>query len=136
MRECEAEVVSTEGKNIKLNQTVFYAFSGGQASDSGEINGIPVDEAIAGEEIVYKLEGEPNFREGDKVEVKTIDGSGKLTIPSGTTSGSVFKLKNKGVQILHGNGKGDHFVEVEIEVPKHLSREQKKLVKELREKEL
>jgi molecular chaperone DnaJ len=70
---------------------------------------------------------------GDKVDVDTIDGSGKLTIPGGTKSGTKFKLKGKGADRLHSSGRGDHYVEVIINVPKKLNRQQKKALKDLQE---
>lgn len=69
---------------------------------------------------------------GGKVEVKTLDGSYiNLKIPSGTESGKIFKIKNKGVERLHGRGQGDLLVEVKIKTPQKLSRSQKKLMEEL-----
>lgn len=69
--ECEATVVSVNGPAVTLDQTVFFAFSGGQASDSGTISGIPVKEAVvSGGDIVYTLEQDPTFKAGDKVIVK------------------------------------------------------------------
>lgn len=70
MKECQAKVTSVDGKEVKLDPTIFYAFSGGQASDSGTIGEIPVEKAVANEDIFYVLEREPNFGEGDKVKVK------------------------------------------------------------------
>jgi Ser-tRNA(Ala) deacylase AlaX len=68
---CEANVVKIDNNEIVLDQTVFYAFSGGQASDVGTINDIPITEARkAGEEIIYLLESPPKFNEGDKVNIK------------------------------------------------------------------
>jgi alanyl-tRNA synthetase len=73
---CKAKVVSIQDNKVKLDQTIFYAFSGGQASDEGTINGIKVLEAVKqGEkediiDIIYTLEKEPDFKEGDEVEVK------------------------------------------------------------------
>jgi Ser-tRNA(Ala) deacylase AlaX len=69
--ECEAKVLKVNDKEVVLDQTVFYAFSGGQASDTGSIDGIPVIEARkAGDEIIYILEAPPSFKEGDKVNIK------------------------------------------------------------------
>lgn len=68
---------------------------------------------------------------GDKIEVETVEGVVKLKIPEGTQSGTVFKLKGKGVEKLQGRGKGDHFIEIKIRTPKNLSRKQKDLLKEL-----
>ena len=78
--ECEANVLKIEDNEVVLDRTVFYAFSGGQASDTGTVNGIPVKEARkAGDEIIYVLESEPGFHEGDKVNVK-IDWENRLRL--------------------------------------------------------
>lgn len=68
---CEAMVTDMKGDEVSLDRTVFFAFSGGQQSDSGTIGGCPVAEARAqGEEISYKLGCVPSFGVGDRVEVK------------------------------------------------------------------
>ncbi len=68
---------------------------------------------------------------GDKINVKTLDGDVKLKIPSSTSSGKVFILKDKGVPKLNSRGRGDHFVKVILDMPSSLSHEQKKLIDEL-----
>ncbi|MBU2566908.1 molecular chaperone DnaJ [Patescibacteria group bacterium] len=73
---------------------------------------------------------------GGKVDVETVDGPVVLKIPSGSESGSVFKLKGKGVPYLSGYGRGDHLVTVLPDVPKKLSREQKKILEDLQNNEL
>jgi len=67
---------------------------------------------------------------GGEIEVPTLKGKAKLKIPSGTQSGTVFKMKELGIPYLHGAGKGDELVKVEVEVPTRLSSKQKKLLKE------
>jgi molecular chaperone DnaJ len=67
---------------------------------------------------------------GDKIQVVTLDGAVKLKIPEGTHSGTVFKLKEHGVPRLQGRGRGDHLVEVNINIPKNISRRQRELLKE------
>jgi molecular chaperone DnaJ len=67
---------------------------------------------------------------GDEIEVPTLKGKAKLKIPSGTQSGTVFKMTDLGIPYLHGSGKGDELVQVEVDVPKKLSSKQKKLLKE------
>ena len=62
---------------------------------------------------------------GDKIEVDTIRGPIKLKIPEGTQSGTVFKLREKGVQRLNNRGVGDQFVKVVVEIPKSLNKKQK-----------
>lgn len=66
---------------------------------------------------------------GDELIVPTIDGKVKYTIPEGTQPGTVFRLRGKGVQKLHGRGTGDQYVEVTVEVPKGLSKSQKEALK-------
>ncbi|EKK20211.1 molecular chaperone DnaJ [Fructilactobacillus florum] len=62
---------------------------------------------------------------GNEIDVKTVHGNGKLTIPAGTSTGTVFKLKGKGAPRLHSNAKGDELVKVTIKTPKKLSSDQK-----------
>ena len=56
----------------------------------------------------------------------------ELTIPSGTQSGTQFRLKAKGVKELNTNNLGDEYVEVKIQVDEKLSREEKELYEKLR----
>lgn len=65
---------------------------------------------------------------GGEIEVPTIDGRIKLTVPEGTQSGKVLRLKEKGIQFLNGRGRGDQYVTVTVEVPRKLSRDQKNLL--------
>ncbi len=67
---------------------------------------------------------------GAEIEVPTVDGKVKLTIPEGTQSHTEFRLKGKGIQRLGSVGRGDEFVTVIVEVPKNLSGKQKELIKE------
>jgi molecular chaperone DnaJ len=68
---------------------------------------------------------------GDKIEVKTIHGDVTLKIPSGTQSGTTFRIRGKGVKKLRGIGEGDHFVEVVVNIPKSISRKDKKILEQL-----
>lgn len=68
---------------------------------------------------------------GDEIEVPTVDGKEKLNIPAGTQSGSVFRIKGKGVPHLRRNTRGDQLVLVTVQVPQALNAEQKRLFLEL-----
>lgn len=69
----------------------------------------------------------PNATLGTKIEVETLWGQESLTIPAGTQPGATFRLKGKGIKNIHrGVGRGDHFVEVMIDVPRKLSSRQKR----------
>lgn len=69
---------------------------------------------------------------GGEVEINTISGKLMLKIPSGTQSGEIFRIKEKGVPVINGRGRGNHMVEVIVRTPKKLSREQKRLLEELK----
>ena len=67
---------------------------------------------------------------GAEVEVPTLDGKVKLTIPEGTQPGAVFRLRGKGIPYLRGSGRGDQFVSVTVKVPKNLTGSQKELLRQ------
>ena len=68
---------------------------------------------------------------GDEIEVPTLEGRIKFTIPAGVQSGARFRLKGKGVKGMRGYGKGDQYVTVIVETPKTLTDEQRSLFEEL-----
>ena len=70
---------------------------------------------------------------GVEIEVPTLDGKVKYTIPEGTQTGTVFRLKGKGIPFLRGNGRGDQYVKVNVEVPKKLNDKQKAILREFAE---
>ena len=70
---------------------------------------------------------------GAELEVPTLDGKVKLTIPEGTQTGSIFRLRGKGIPYLNGSSRGDQFVTVNIETPKNLNKEQKELLRQFGE---
>jgi len=72
---------------------------------------------------------------GAEIMVKTLDEEEKLKIPMGTQTGTVFRLRGKGMPILGGRGRGDLFVSVTVVTPTTLTREQKRLLEQLAEVE-
>ncbi|MEN8252435.1 MAG: molecular chaperone DnaJ [Patescibacteria group bacterium] len=70
---------------------------------------------------------------GDKINIETVDGEVKMKVPAGTQSGEVYKIRGKGIPRLQGIGRGDHLVEIIVDVPTKLSRKEKKLVEQLRD---
>lgn len=70
---------------------------------------------------------------GGQIEVPTVDGEVKIRIRTGTQSGTMIRLRGKGVTRLHGRGKGDEYVRLNILVPDKLSREQKRTIEEMKE---
>ncbi len=70
---------------------------------------------------------------GCTVDVPTVYGDVELTIPAGTQGGTKFRLKDKGVKDMRGGSTGDQYVEVQVEVNKKLSKEEKELYKKLQD---
>ena len=68
---------------------------------------------------------------GSDVFVGTIDGEEKIKIPNGTQTGTVFRIKGKGMPVLGGRGRGELFVSVSVITPTSLTREQRKLLEQL-----
>ena len=72
---------------------------------------------------------------GTTLEVPTLEGRGELTVPAGTQSGQVFRMGGKGMPDPRRRGLGDLLVQVVIEVPKKLSKEEQALLRDLAELE-
>ena len=67
---------------------------------------------------------------GDEIEVPTLEGKVKFTIPESTQTGTSFRLKGKGIPRLKGYGRGDQHVKVQVVVPRRLSEKQKSLLRD------
>jgi molecular chaperone DnaJ len=67
---------------------------------------------------------------GASLSVETLDGPVELELPAGVQPGEVRVLKSKGMPVLQGFGRGDHRVLVNVNVPRHLSDEQRRLLEE------
>ena len=71
---------------------------------------------------------------GAELEVPTLDGKVKYTVPEGTQTGTTFRLKGKGIPYLNNaKSRGDQYVTVTVETPKGLNKEQKELLKKFAE---
>lgn len=62
---------------------------------------------------------------GTDIKVSTIDGDVKYTIPAGTQSGTIFRLRSKGVPKINNHGRGDQYVKVIVDIPMTLNEKQK-----------
>jgi molecular chaperone DnaJ len=67
---------------------------------------------------------------GDSVEIPTLRGRAEMSIPSGTPTGKVFRLRGQGLPVFDGRGRGDQLVRVFVEIPKKLDDRQKELLRE------
>jgi len=70
---------------------------------------------------------------GTEIEVQTLEGTAVVTIPPGTQTGQLFRLKGKGLPDLRGRGQGDQFVRVTVVTPSKLSPHQKDLLRQFGE---
>ncbi len=68
---------------------------------------------------------------GAEIRVPTLEGEHMLKVPDGTQPGTMFRVRNKGVPVLNGHGKGDLYVEVRVQIPTKLNKRQKELLQEL-----
>lgn len=67
---------------------------------------------------------------GTELEVPTLGGSAMIKVPPGTQSGTVFRLKGRGIRNVQGYGTGDLHVRVTVEVPTRLNAEQRQKLEE------
>jgi molecular chaperone DnaJ len=67
---------------------------------------------------------------GGTIQVPTLQGKATLKVPAGTQSGTTFRLKGRGMPHLRGNAQGDQLIRMHVEVPSHLTAEQRKLLEE------
>ncbi|MCC6463960.1 MAG: molecular chaperone DnaJ [Planctomycetes bacterium] len=70
---------------------------------------------------------------GATIEVPTLRGRAELKIPRGTQSGQVLRMRNEGFPRLDGPGRGDQLVEIRIDVPTKLTKDQERLLREFAE---
>jgi molecular chaperone DnaJ len=87
-----------------------------------------------GTDIIYEMP--VSFAEatlGSEIEVPTLDGKELLKIPVGTQSGQTFRLKGKGVPIVHSTNRGDELVIVKLQTPRTLTARQRELLREFAE---
>jgi molecular chaperone DnaJ len=121
------------GSRLRSSGNGEAGLAGGQAGDLYIVLTVKEHE-------LFERQGEDLFCEvpikftlatlGGTVEVPTLFGKATLKIPSGTQSGTTFRLRGKGMPSLRGGHQGDQLVRVHVEVPQSLTSEQKKLLEE------
>ncbi|MCQ2226581.1 MAG: molecular chaperone DnaJ [Bacteroidales bacterium] len=115
----------------------------GNAARGGGVNGDlyvvideePHDELVRdGSNLIYHLYlGIPDVLLGTQVEVPTVDGKVRLKIEAGTQPGKVLRLQGKGLPEVNSRSKGDLLVRVDIFVPKSLTKDEVKIVEQLKD---
>ena len=87
-----------------------------------------------GQNVIFELY--LNFADaalGTSVEVPTLGGKVKIKVPAGTQSGKIFRLKDKGLPVVQGYGRGDQLIHVNVWTPKKLNSRERELLEELRD---
>lgn len=67
---------------------------------------------------------------GTEIDVETIEGEKTLKIPAGTQPNTDFRLRGLGVPHIRGSGRGDHIIQIRVEIPKKLSKKQRKALED------
>ena len=70
---------------------------------------------------------------GAEIEVPTLDGKVRYSVPEGTQTGTTFRLRGKGIPYVGYKNRGDQYVTVVVETPTHLTKEQKELLRKFEE---
>jgi DnaJ-class molecular chaperone len=73
----------------------------------------------------------PEAALGAKIEVPSLDGATRMTLPAGTASGAKLRLKGRGIQKMGGTDRGDLIVTIKIEPPTSMSTEERELYEKL-----
>ena len=135
-------------KKQRIKVTIPAGIDDGQAislrgQGNAGTNGGPAGDLIVGVRIKphpqFKREGTTVLYEqpisfyqatmGAELEIPTIDGKVKYTLPAGTQTGTVFRLRGKGIPVLQGRGRGDQIVTVKVQVPTNLTTEQREALR-------
>jgi molecular chaperone DnaJ len=146
--ECNGQGKVIGNKNIEINIPAGVA-SGNYIPLRGEGNA-GTRNGTAGDLIVYiEEEKHPVFERADNdvvmvlpvsfpqaalgasLDIPTLTGAARITIPAGTQSGKILRMRNKGIPNLHGAGIGDQLVQIHVYIPTHLSAEEKRRIKDL-----
>ena len=148
--DCGGSGAVRKRKTIKVNipagidhgQTISLRGQGNAGKNGGPAGDLLITVMVRPHEL-FRREGNDVFCEapitfrqavlGATLEIPTIDGQVKYDIPEGTQTGTVFRLRGKGIPVLNGRGRGDQYVTVTIETPRNLNREQKEALKKFDE---
>jgi molecular chaperone DnaJ len=68
---------------------------------------------------------------GGEIQVPTLDGTENVRIQEGTQTGTTLRLRGKGMPDVNGSGRGDLFATVQVQTPKKLNKEQRRLIEQL-----
>lgn len=148
--DCRGTGAVRKRKTIKVNipagidhgQTISLRGQGNAGRNGGPAGDLLITVMVQPHEL-FRRDGVDVFCEapitfaqavlGAELEIPTIDGKVKYSIPEGTQTGTVFRLKGRGIPVLNGRGRGDQYVTVTIETPRNLNKEQREALRRFSE---
>lgn len=131
-REIEIPAGIADGQTLRVSGAGHCGMNGGPAGDLHIFVNVRPDPIFERKGFDIWTDIPITFTQaalGSEITVPTIDGKVKYNIPEGTQPGTVFRLREKGVQRLYQKSRGDHYVRVGIEIPKNLTKEQKDIIR-------
>ena len=138
--EAEREITINVPAGVESGQRLRIAGEGEGGLRGGPPGNLYIDIGVAKHELFQRdgahlvLQVPISFSAaavGAEIKIPTLDGEAKLKVPAGTQSGDHFRLKGKGMPVVNGGRTGDLFVIVNVKTPTKLSKEQKKLFRQL-----
>ena len=123
-----------DGQHLKLRGQGDAAGPGGESGDLYVVINVLPHPKFQRVDSDLLLETPISFTQaalGAEVEVPTLSGRAKIKVPAGTQTGTVFRLRGKGMPRLQGIGSGDLHVKVKIKTPSSLTERQKQLLEAL-----
>ena len=144
---CRGLGLVRRNKNVKITipagidegQTISMRGQGNAGTNGGESGDLYVT-IVVRKHTVFEREGTSVLIDmpvsivqatlGAEIEVLTLDGNVKYSIPEGTQSGTVFRLRGKGIKSLRGSSRGDQYVTIKVMIPTGLNKAQKELLRQ------
>ncbi len=128
----------TTGNYIPLRGQGHAAPHGGQSGDVIVVIEEQEDEVferINNDILLHITLTFPQAVLGTEIEIPTLTGKSKLSVPAGIQPGKILRMRGKGIPHLNGSGSGDQLIRIHIEVPTKISEKEKQLIKELHSSE-
>jgi molecular chaperone DnaJ len=122
------------GQRLRLHGEGEHGTAGGPPGDLYVVIGVQEHSFFRrdGNDLVLDMPvSYPTLALGGEITVPTLEGTDKLKIPEGTAAGSTFRLRSKGMPDVSGRGRGDLYVNVQVDIPKKLTKDQKSLLQQL-----
>jgi molecular chaperone DnaJ len=121
------------GSTLRLSSTGSVGFRGGPPGDLYVHLGVREHPYLTrvGDELHFLLHipvSQAAF--GTDITFESLDGEVELSIPAGTQTGTKFRISKKGASRLNGRGRGDLIVEIVVDTPVHLNKEQEDLLRQ------